>query len=448
MSFPFYDRQEESAWLEDNLEQVLNDCSRMLVITGRRRIGKTSLVNHVFENGRVPYLFLFVNKGLSAEGNVRAFLEENAGMLGLKGLDAAFSTFASLFKYLLGKTETQPMVLMIDEFQNLETLEPSFFGELQKLWDRLRKKTKMLLILTGSVATAMREITENVNAPLYGRKDGQLVLRPFSTTTVKTILHDYNPDYRAEDLLTLHMITGGVAKYIEMLMQSGKTDADAMLRVVLAPASFFITEGETLLHTEFKDDYALYFETLSKIAAGKTKRSEILSSFGSQNVESQLYKLENHWRIIRREEPVGGAVNNRGHRLVLTDPFLLFWFRYINPHYALIEQGNVRRLLEHVNATLPDFMGRHVLESYFKQQLWETGDFSEVGSWWDRKGENEIDIVAVNPFDKEIFFAEVKRNRNKYDEEKLRTRADLFLSNHAEYRKFTTKLACRSMEDL
>lgn len=225
MSFPFYDRQEESAWLEDSLEQVLNDCSRMLVITGRRRIGKTSLVNHVFENGRVPYLFLFVNKGLSAEGNVRAFLEENAGMLGLKGLDAAFSTFASLFKYLLGKTETQPMVLMIDEFQNLETLEPSFFGELQKLWDRLRKKTKMLLILTGSVATAMREITENVNAPLYGRKDGQLVLRPFSTTTVKTILHDYNPDYRAEDLLTLHMITGGVAKYIEMLMQSGKTDA-------------------------------------------------------------------------------------------------------------------------------------------------------------------------------------------------------------------------------
>ena len=301
MSFPFYDRQEESAWLEDSLEQVLNDCSRMLVITGRRRIGKTSLVNHVFENGRVPYLFLFVNKGLSAEGNVRAFLEENAGMLGLKGLDAAFSTFASLFKYLLGKTETQPMVLMIDEFQNLETLEPSFFGELQKLWDRLRKKTKMLLILTGSVATAMREITENVNAPLYGRKDGQLVLRPFSTTTVKTILHDYNPDYRAEDLLTLHMITGGVAKYIEMLMQSGKTDADAMLRAVLAPASFFITEGETLLHTEFKDDYALYFETLSKIAAGKTKRSEILSSFGSQNVESQLYKLENHWRIIRRE---------------------------------------------------------------------------------------------------------------------------------------------------
>ena len=169
MSFPFYDRQEESAWLEDSLEQVLNDCSRMLVITGRRRIGKTSLVNHVFENGRVPYLFLFVNKGLSAEGNVRAFLEENAGMLGLKGLDAAFSTFASLFKYLLGKTETQPMVLMIDEFQNLETLEPSFFGELQKLWDRLRKKTKMLLILTGSVATAMREITENVNAPLDAR---------------------------------------------------------------------------------------------------------------------------------------------------------------------------------------------------------------------------------------------------------------------------------------
>lgn len=448
MSFPFYDRQNESAWLNDNLEQVLRDCSRMLVITGRRRIGKTALVNHVFEGGRVPYLFLYVNKGMSPEGNVRAFWEENAEALGLQSLDIGSKSFSSLFKFLFDRAETQPMILMVDEFQNLETLEPSFFGELQKYWDRLHKKTKMLLILTGSVATAMREITENKNAPLYGRKDGQLVLQAFTTTTVKAILRDFNPDYKPEDLLTLYMITGGVPKYLEELMQSGKTNADAMLRAVMTPSSFFITEGETLLRTEFKDDYAVYFETLSKIAAGKTRRSEILSSFENRNVESQLYKLENYWRIVRREEPIGGAVSNRGHRFVLDDAFLLFWFRYVYPYYALIEQGNVRRLLERVNETLPDFIGRHVLESYFKKQLWESGDYSEVGSWWDRKGENEIDIVAVNPFDKEILFVEVKRNRSKYNEEKLRARALLFLSLNTKYQKFSMRLASRSVEDL
>ena len=294
----------------------------------------------------------------------------------------------------------------------------------------------------------MREITENINAPLYGRKDGQLQLQPFSTATVKKILGDFNAQHRPEDLLTLHMLTGGVAKYIEQLMQSGKTDAALMLRSVLTPASYFITEGETLLRTEFKDDYAVYFEIISKIAAGKTKRSEILSSFSGVNVESQLYKLEKYWRIITREEPIGGAATNRGHRFVLSDPFLLFWFRYIYPNRSLIEQGNVRRLLERVNETLPNYVGRNVLESYFKKKLWESGDFNEIGSWWDRKGENEIDIVAVNPFDKEIVFAEVKRSRSKYNEDKLRERACLFLSLNPKYQKFTPKLQCFSLEDV
>ena len=448
MSFPFYDRVDESEWLKESLQQVINDCSRMLVITGRRRIGKTALVNHVFDKGSIPYIFLYVNKEMSPQGNLRAFWEDNAESLGLKNLDLGAKSFAALFKFLFERSETQPMVLVIDEFQNLETLEPSFFGELQKYWDRRRKKTRMLLVLTGSVATAMREITENINAPLYGRKDGQLMLQPFSTTTVKQILSDFNADYRPDDLLTLHMIAGGVAKYIEELMQSGKTDSASMLRYAMTPSSYFCTEGEILLRTEFKDDYALYFETLARIASGKTKRSEILSSFEDTNVESQLYKLENYWRIIRREEPIGGAVSNRGHRFVLSDPFLLFWFRYIYPNRALIEQGNVSRLLERVNETLPDFIGRHVLESYFKKQLWESGNYNEVGSWWDRKGENEIDIVAVNPFDKEILFAEVKRNRSKYNEEELRTKVLAFFSLNPKYRRFSPKLECRSLEDL
>ena len=89
-----------------------------------------------------------------------------------------------------------------------------------------------------------------------------------------------------------------------------------------------------------------------------------------------------------------------------------------------------------------------VMENYFNKQLLYSGNFNEVGSWWDRKGENEIDIVAVNPFDKEILFVEVKRNRSKYDEDTLRSRALLFLSLHREYQKFAVKLECRSLEDL
>lgn len=432
MSFPFYDRIEESEWLRDSLKQVLNDCSRMLVITGRRRVGKTALVNHVFEDGRVPYLFLFVNKEMPTQGNLQAFWKDNAEALNLKNLTIQTQSFSELFQFLFERAESQPMVLMIDEFQNLETLEPSFFGELQKYWDRRRKKQD---------APDSHRIGCHRHARDYGEHQCAALRTERRTVDSSTLLHrhgqkilsDFNPDYTPEDLLTLHMIAGGVPKYIEEMMQSGRTDSASMLRAALTPSSYFVTEGETLLRTEFKDDYALYFQILSNIASGKSKRSEILSSFEKNNVESQLYKLENYWRIIRREEPVGGAATNRGHRFVLADPFLLFWFRYIYPNRSLIEFGKTRRLLERVDQTLPDFVGRHVLESYFKKQLWESGNFNEVGSWWDRRGENEIDIVAVNPFDKEILFVEVKRNRSKYDEDKLRSRALLFLSLHREY---------------
>ncbi len=260
---------------------------------------------------------------------------------------------------------------MMDEFQNFETVDAGFFGTLQMLWDKYRKSSKMLLILTGSAVTAMREITGNVNAPLYGRHNGQLMLRPFTTGVLKTILTDHNPRCEAKDLLMLWMSTGGVAKYAESLMESGKTTEEGMLRYALSADSFFIAEGETWLKTEFKSDYAVYYSILSKIAAGKTKRSEILSSFGALDVSIQFRKLTDYFRLVEKECPWGGAQTNRSCRYVLADAFLQFWFLCINPYSTMIERGRNDRLFEYIRSILPDYVGRHVLESWFEGSLKE-----------------------------------------------------------------------------
>lgn len=448
MAFRFYDRERETQWLGDAWRQVQEDCSRMLELTGRRRVGKTSLVNHLFEGKSAPYVFFYVNKDMTRQGNLEVFWEDNAKALGQENVPVKFDSVAAMFGYLLDQSEKMPMVVMIDEFQNLESVEPAFFGELQKLWDKRRKSTKMLLVLTGSVATAMREVVEEVNAPLYGRKNGQWMLQPFTTTTIKEILSDYRRNWRAQDLLTLYMLTGGVAKYIEELMEGGRTDSDAMLEYAMNPGSFFMTEGEVLLRTEFKSDYAVYFEILSKIAAGKTRRSEIVSAFDGVDIGSQLRKLEDVYRLIVRHEPIGGAQNNRGFRYEISDAFLQFWFQYIYPNRSLIERGDKARLMNRARRLLSDDLEHRVLPNFFRQVLFESGNYSEAGSWWDRKGQNEIDIVAVNPFAKEILFAEVKLDRNQYDEAESKKKAYLFLASQTKYQAYAPRFECLSLDDI
>ena len=128
----------------------------------------------------------------------------------MEGRAVNFATFAELMEFLLQRSISTPLVLVIDEFQNCASVAPSFMGDLQRLWDKWRKHSRMLLVLTGSAASAMREITEGTNAPLFGRASAKLILQPFSTDVIKQILTDYHADWRPEELLTLYTLAGGV----------------------------------------------------------------------------------------------------------------------------------------------------------------------------------------------------------------------------------------------
>lgn len=315
------------------------------------------------------------------------------------------------------------MVLVVDECQHLASLEPDFFAEWAKTWETLQKKTKTLLIFIGSDGTALQSLLANPEAKRFFKRTERKELSNFSATTVKRLLKEWRPDCLPEDWLTLLFLTGGVPHYVKAMLEAGATDAAAMLRFALTPDGLLMREGERMLRDEFRDDCAVYFETLARIASGLTRRSDLLASFRERNIESQLYRLEHHFRLIRREEPLGGVATNRGYRFVLTDPFFVFWFRFIHLNRALLEQGNVERLIKKVVAELPDILFGTTLRNAWKDALLESGRYAEVGSWWDRRGEDAVDVVAVNGGKKEILFAEVRRKGSDWEEAELRRRA-------------------------
>src|SRR5690606_1627080 len=132
--------------------------------------------------------------------------------------------------------------LVIDEFQEFSSVNPAVFSEMQNIWDRHKNESKLNLILCGSVYALMRRIFEHSKEPLFGRATGRMHLKAFDISTLKTILNDFNPGYTHDDLLAFYLITGGVAKYVELLVEEEAFTLDAMLDQMLSVDSMFLDE--------------------------------------------------------------------------------------------------------------------------------------------------------------------------------------------------------------
>lgn len=390
--------------------------SRMTVLTGRRRIGKTSLIKKAFENSDAPMLYFFTGRKTEAalvEDFVREIHDKLHGYVP-EGLKSVTGVLRHLFE--LAKTES--FTLVIDEFQEFTSVNPSVFSDLQNLWDSYRSYTRMNLVLSGSVMSMMRRIFTDAHEPLFGRADNIINLRPFKIKVVKDILKDYNPEYTNEDLLTLYSITGGIPKYIELFCDNGHVTSDSMICFSVSYMSPFIDEGRNLLITEFGRDYGTYFSILLAIAQGRTSQSQITAALGGMAIGGHLERLENTYNIISKFRPVMSKPGSKNTvRFRISDNFMQFWFRFIERNRSMIELDNYEDLREVVMRDYPTYSGM-MLEKYFRQKLAEDGGFREIGSWWEAKAgkeANEIDIVGIRTAGKSALVAEVKRNARNYD---------------------------------
>ena len=295
MTMRFYDRTSELAELQRIKNLSFNDHSRLTVVTGRRRIGKTSLIMRSIEDSPTVYLFV----GRKNEATLCAeFIPVIAQSLETF-VPNEIRTFRSLFQYLMELSVSRAFNLVIDEFQEFYNINESVYSDMQNLWDQYRRKSRMNLIVSGSINSLMQKIFQNSKEPLFGRADNIIKLSAFSLTTLKEIIHDHRPDYSNDDLLALYAFTG-----VELFCDNGALSVDEMINFMIRENSPFTDEGKNLLVEEFGKNYATYFSILSAISGGINTQPEIEAALGNKSIGGQIKRLIEDYNIIVRKRPI------------------------------------------------------------------------------------------------------------------------------------------------
>ena len=437
----FFDRSEEIASLHE-IREIAKNNAQFTVVTGRRRIGKTSLVWKAYEDE--PILYFFVAR--KAESDLcEDYQLEIENKLGIPTMGRA-EHFTDIFEFIMKLSIDRPITLFIDEFQEFFRVNKSVYSDMQRIWDIYSNKAHINLIVCGSIYSMMTKIFKDKKEPLYNRQTRFMTVRPFTPTVLKEILTKYNPDYTAEDLLALYSFTGGVAKYVQLLVDAGATTKGKMLNQIVKADSIFLGEGKAILIEEFGKDYGVYFSILSAIARGKTSRSEIESVVGRE-IGGYLTKLENEYEAIAKKQPLFEKSSTKNVRYTIEDNFFIFWFRFIYKYSYMLEIENYESLKAIINRDYETFSGL-MLERYFRRVLIERQAYTRIGGWWDRKGENEIDIVAENELNNEATFFEVKRKAANIDIEVLKQKAAAFLRATGEFKGYDISCKALSMDDM
>lgn len=434
----FYDREKEIAELR-RLNALAGSTAQFTVLMGRRRTGKTTLMMHAFEDEN--YLYFFIGKK-SEQLLCIDFQRQVESVLGLH-IHGQVTTVAALLEELMIYANNRKVTVIIDEFQRLADIDEGIISNIQKVWDKYHTQAKIHLVACGSIYSMMQKIFEDRKEPLFGRKTARIDLKPFRTDVIKQILHDHNPDYTSEDLLMLFAVTGGVAKYVAQLMDEGCRTWEDMLHAVCRPSSIFLEEGTELLVGEFGRKYQIYYSILQLIASGMTSQAEI-DSIIEKNTGRYLDTLDAEYSLISKRRPMWAKPNSQGVKFYIDDCFLMFWFRFIEANRSMVELGKFDLLYELIKQEYPQFSGI-VLEKYFRQMYGEKERVTEVSHWWDSKGENEIDLIAIEKLDKRATVAEVKRNPHKFSVKALEDKYQVIKSH---FRGYDVELRGLSMNDM
>lgn len=437
----FFGRKDEIAELQ-NIHKLSLQTARFTIVTGRRRSGKTSLLIKAYENINDMLYFFVARK--SEEELCKDFLNEITEKLQIPILGEV-TRFADIFKYLMQVSKTRPLTLVIDEFQDFKRVNPSVFSDMQKIWDLNKQDARINLVVCGSVYSLMNIIFKNNKEPLYGRQTGEIKVTPFPPSVIKEILGTYNPHYTPEDLLALYTYTGGVAEYVEMMIDAEATEKELMTEKFIGKNSYFIYEGKNMLIEEFGKDYSRYFEILQLIASGYTTRSEI-EDIMKVEISGYITKLENDYNLISRNMPMFQKTNRNIHYQI-EDNFLRVWFRYIYKYGYMLEVGANKKLKIIMDRDYTTYTGK-VLEKYFTAKLIESELFTNISSWWDRKGENEIDIIAADEIENKVIFYEVKRQAKDVNIGIVKDKAEHFFQTTGKFKRYDIEYKGLSMEDM
>lgn len=422
----FYNRKTELTELQKLWEQA-DGGGKLAVLTGRRRLGKTLLAIEFAKN--LPFFYLFVGKKpevLLCEDSVTALREKLPFPV-----VGEIKRFKDLFLLLLEYAKKTKIILIIDEFQEFTNINPSIYSEIQNLWDAYKQESKMLFIAVGSVYSLMHKIFEDKKEPLFGRADRVMKLNAFSIPTLVEVLQDHHIS-NLQEVFDFYVLTGSVPKYLDLLITNKVQSKNDILSFMLSEFSPFLEEGKNFLIEEFGKEYGTYFAILELLAMGKTSRPEIESILG-RDVGGFIERLEESYGLIYRVIPVNEKFSSRMVKFAIKDPFLNFWFRFIYRYRSAVELKNFAYIRRIIDRDYTAYCGRF-LERFFLELLALQKKYNRLGTYWESKNLNEIDIVAVNDLDQELFIAEVKINPKKLNLHALQSKAQNLIKDYPNYR--------------
>ena len=440
----FFGRTAEVKELRD-IRELSKSAARMTVVTGRRRIGKTELVRQALDDGGdMPFLYFLVTR--APQSAVCENLQSEITRVFGRPMPGRIERFADIFRFVMEKSETAPLTLVVDEFQEFDRTAPEVYSEVAGVWDELHGKARINLVFCGSVNRLMNKVFFSYAEPLYGRNTGRLDLKPFPVSTLKEIFAAHSRrKHTTSDFIDLWTITGGVARYVELFMDCGALSRTDMLKTVFGPVTTFVDEGKTVLVEEFGRDYGTYFAILSGIASGRTTFAELKNLLGT-DVGGYLTKLERDYSIISQTQPIFERSRNKNCHYRIDDCFFRFWFRFVYRNLSMIELGRFKELQSLVAKDIDAFSG-YALERYFRWKFTEDTSYTRMGGWWDRKSENEIDLVCEDEINGRLDFYEIKRDAARIDLAALKAKTEAFFEKNPALRSLESECRGLSLAD-
>ena len=410
----FFGRNRELAILKQIEQQSLQQ-SVMTVVMGRRRTGKTWLLRQAYGDNCL-YLMAQQENECTMCSTFQQQIQDKLGIT----VYGTMPTMREVFEVLLKHSIDRPCTVVIDEFQEFYYVRKSIYADLQELWDRYAPQAHLNLVVCGSIFTLMTRLMRSPDECLYGRASRFITLQPFTTDELKEILHKHNSRCSADDLLCLYAMTGGVAKYVADMMDTGANSREKMWQAFADCTMPFVREGKELMNMEFRRDSGNYYSLLQLLASGVTQSSRLADRMQT-TVTAYLSLLENTYSLVRKRRPMFAADNSRVVRYEIADNFLLFWFRFIFPHEQLVEMQRSDLLYRLIADGYSQFSGL-ALERYFRQRTTEQGNYHRVGNYWDASGENEIDLIALDEQAHKALVAEVNRKKISLNELQYKAR--------------------------
>lgn len=414
----FYGRKKELCELE---KMYSSGKFEFAVFYGRRRVGKTTLINEFCKDKKVIF---FTGAETTSDENLKLFsnaifetLTENPQT------EATFSSFDKLFSFLDSYCQNDRLILVIDEYPYLAKSENSISSILQKHIDHNWKDSNLFLILSGSSMSFMENQVLGYKSPIYGRRTAQFKIKPFTFFEAKNMCSSFSKEEQA----LFYGITWGIPEYLKHI--DSKLSLDENIRnLFFSENGRLFEEPSNLLKQEMRNP-ASYNSIISAIANGATKLNEIsdktkIESGAASNLIQSLIELG----IVKREVPATEKENSRKSIYLLEDSFFHFWYKFVSKNISNISRGIGSLVYEKfVKNDLNVFMGKIFeeicLQFLFTEKGLETLPFlpQKIGRWWGSnpklKREEEIDILGFD--DENVLLCECKWNNQKVEKSVL-----------------------------